>query len=96
MKESENNAVVTDMELENNEHPIGRVCHLSTVTHAFRGKLRAVTASYYILEKGSHMIGVTGNIEEFSKSPKFKAEEQGLVATETWIPRGAVAWILPF
>jgi hypothetical protein len=94
---NENNAVVTDMELENNEHPIGKVCHFSTVTHAFRGKLVAVTASYMILPPGSEFVPLTGDIGVYSKSSKAKASEAFEVChTEIRIPRGSIAWMLVF
>ena len=96
--DQENNAVYTDQELQNGEHPIGRVVHLSTVTHAFRGVLRDVTTSYFILDnsKPAHIIHDTGEVSAYSKTGKTDAREMEEVnkSAEIRIPRGSVAWML--
>jgi hypothetical protein len=61
------NAVTTDSELEAGGHPIGKICHISTVTHAWRGTLAAVTASYYIFDatKPIALVDSTGAMSEY-------------------------------
>lgn len=93
----QHNAVVTDAELENGEHPIGKIVHFSTVTHAFRGVLEAVTPSYYVLRKGTvQLIALTGAMPEYTASEKSAGREVEEVRTRVLIPRGAVAWSLVY
>ncbi len=84
-------AVELDGELERGEHPIGKTVHLSTVTHAWRGKLLTVTPSYYMLEEGAVMVGNTGDIGAYDLS---NGEEQSEpVKFEVRVLRAAVSWM---
>ena len=90
----EHNAVVTDMQNEAGEHPIGHVVHISTATHAFRGRLTAVTASHYLLEE-AQLIALTGDMAVYTKSSTSKPGEAGEpVHCALRIPRSAVCWEL--
>ena len=89
------NAVITDDELERGEHPIGHVVHLSTVSHAFRGVLEGVTPSHYLLKKGTVEIVLSvGDLAKYTaKSTPAEAEK---VLHAVRVPRGAVAWEIDF
>lgn len=92
-KINEENAVVTDMQQEAGEFPLGRTIHVSTVTHAFRGTLKEVTPSHYILQKGTcEIIHDTGEVTTYSKSKVSTPREGEKVDCEVRIPRGSVAW----
>ena len=89
------NAVVTDQQHEAGEFPIGKVVHFSTVTHAFRGVLEAVTPSDYWLKRGTaSIIHDTGDVSEYSTAKDSNARESEEVhrAAQIQIPRAAVAW----
>jgi hypothetical protein len=91
------NSVVTDAQHMAGEFPIGRVIHVSTVTHAFRGELEAVTPSHYWLKKGTvSIIHDTGDVTPYSKSKDSEARESEKVNTRVRIPRGSIAWELEF
>lgn len=91
----EENAVITDGQLERGEHPIGHIVHLSTVTHAFRGVLDGVTPSHYLLRKGTVEIVLSvGDLASYG--PKTKPSEAETIAHAVRIPRGAVAWEIDF
>lgn len=97
-------AVATDGELERNEHPIGKLVHLATVTHAFRGKLKAVTPSYYILDEAEKfdLVDSTGNFAEYLKDPKAGSAEdfydpgkhKGAKRPQMRVLRGATSWMV--
>jgi len=93
------NRVATDYELERAEHPIGQLVHLSTVTHAWRGRLAAVTPSYYVLDNTAPvaLVDSTGGIAEYLAAPKagetVAPPKRGSGPTIR-IPRGAVAWMV--
>lgn len=90
---NEQNAVVTDAQLESGEFPLGRMVHISTVTHAFRGYLENVTPSHYILKKGTcEVIHDSGEVTPYSESATSKPREGERVACQVRIPRGSVAW----
>ncbi len=98
------NAVLTDYELERGEHPVGRLVHISTVTHAWRGHLAAVSPSYYILDptKPVAMVDSTGGIGEYLSSPTQVREGDAFnphpkkkdQSPTIRIPRAAVAWLV--
>lgn len=94
------NKVVTDHELERGEHPIGALVHISTVTHAWRGVLESVTASYFVLSK-EHPIALvdsTGNMGDYLMKPD-QVREGDLAKKpkgQVRIPRGAVAWMIAY
>lgn len=84
--------VRADREQENSEHPLGKVLHLNTVTHGFRGILAHVSETHYYLAK-AHMVNGTGKIASYFAAGLAKGEEEspelpGIVR----VPRGAVAW----
>ena len=93
---NEHNAVITDMESEAGEHPIGRVVHICTVSHAFRGVLTAVTPSYFIFAPGSEIVLSTGEVEAYSGDPKSTAREAEKVLTEVRLLRSAAVWCLVY
>ena len=97
------NAVVTDYELEKGEHPIGSLVHISSVTHAWRGVLIAVTPSYYILdnnrpfalvdstqEMGKYLANPTAGSPGDAFTPKEGTKSKPTIR----VPRSAVAWII--
>lgn len=95
------NLVVTDMELELNIHPIGKVVHLSTVTHAWRGTLLSVDSTYYVLDasKPVALVDETGPMAEYmtsmTKVYQGDAFEPGKKTAPTVrILRAAVAWMI--
>ncbi len=100
-KASEINAVVTDGELERGEHPIGKLVHISTVTHAWRGVLKEVTSSYFILD-GNETIALvdsTGAMGNYLADPTEVREGDSFKPGKgkkpsIMIPRGAVAWMI--
>jgi hypothetical protein len=89
--------VQTDSELEKDaEHPVGRICHLSTVTHAWRGTLLHVTPSYYVLAPGAVMVGDTGDIGPYLAAGKTwpeGAEESDPTDRVVRVLRAAVSWM---
>jgi hypothetical protein len=89
--------VQTDSELERDaEHPVGRIVHLSTVTHAWRGKLIHVTPSYYVLAPGAIMVGDTGDVGAYlaaGKAWKAGAEESEPTSRTVRVLRAAVSWM---
>ena len=91
---NENNAVVTDYQHEREEFPLGRLVHISTVTHAFRGTLKAVTPSHYWLA-AAVLVESTGEVAAYAKSHKA-SEEGAVIKGSIRIPRAAVAWELVF
>ena len=66
-KREQHNSVVTDGEEERGEHPVGKVCHISTVTHAWRGTLLAVTPSYYVFDPSKEiaLVDSTGDMGSY-------------------------------
>lgn len=89
--------VTTDYERERGEHPIGKVCHISTVTHAWRGVLREVTPSYYVLDSAHPvaLVDSTGEMRAYVKAFKGGSEGDSFVSTKTIrILRGAVSWMV--
>jgi hypothetical protein len=102
------NAVITDGELERGEHPIGQYVHISTVTHAWRGWLLAVTPSYFVLDhtRAYALVDSTGPMGDYAVTPttvregdevapsKGKGKGKGTAPAVPRIPRGAVAWLL--
>lgn len=102
--EQEHNAVAHDAGLESGEHPIGELVHISTVTHAFRGVLREVTPSYYILDNARPvaLVDSTGAFAGYFAKPL--AAREG----DVWTPpksgarptmrilRGAGSWLVSF
>jgi hypothetical protein len=90
------NAVIADAENTSGEHPVGRVVHLSTVTHAWRGKLEAVTASYYIFEPGAELILSTGEIGAYGTSETSRPVEGEKCPARVRVLRGAVAWLIEY
>ena len=104
MIDNDLNAVITDRELERGEHPIGKLVHISTVTHAFRGVLKEVTASYYILDslEPVALVDSTGNFADYLADPQavregdlFKPNKKKAPPT-VYILRGAVSWFTSF
>lgn len=98
---NEMNTVVTDYELERGEHPVGKLVHLSTVTHAWRGVLEVVTPSYYVLS-ASHPVALvdsTGAISDYLVDPTKCSEGDEFKPTKgkratVRIPRAAVSWMV--
>jgi hypothetical protein len=93
------NAVMTDWEKENGLCPEGRLVHVSTVSHAFRGRLKLVTPSHYILERNAVLValtGQTGGKEGYAATQVGQEEDQPIEKAEVWIPRAAVSWMLVF
>ena len=95
-------AVMTDGELERGEHPIGKLVHLSTVTHAWRGTLLAVTPSYYVLDSSGPvaLVDSTGAVGEYLAAPTavregdaYTAPAKGPRATVR-VLRAAVSWMV--
>lgn len=94
--------VLTDSENERGEHPVGQVVHLSTVTHAWRGKLLEVTPSYYILDPAAKvaLVDSTGKISDYMESPTAGSEGDDYTpgtkkpAPTVRVLRGAVSWML--
>ena len=83
--------VATDAQLEREPHPIGHLMHYSTVTHAWRGVLEAVTASDYVLAPGASLFRETGPMADYS--PRTKPDDgDGEVPYRVRVARGAVAW----
>lgn len=96
-QKQETNSVVTDAQHEAGEFPLGKVLHISTVTHAFRGVLEAVTPSHYWLKRGTvSIIHDTGDVAEYSKMKTAQAREMETVVTRVRIPRASVVWELEF
>lgn len=97
------NRVVTDYELERGEHPIGKLVHISTVTHAWRGVLEAVTPSYYVLsaEQPVALVDETGAMGSYLTDPKggndsdvyVPPKKSGARATVR-VLRSAVSWLV--
>jgi len=96
-------AVVTDGELERGEHPIGRLVHISSVTHAWRGVLETVTPSYYLMsrEHPVALVETTGPMGEYLNKPtmvrdgdELRPKEGGISPARLRVPRGAAAWML--
>ena len=74
------------------EHPIGKVIHLSTVTHGWRGILVHVSETHYYLAK-AHMVNGTGRIKDYTDNGlSGGSEESPELGGLCRIPRGAVAW----
>ena len=101
-KDEEWNAVVTDYELERGEHPIGKLVHISTVTHAWRGILEGVTPNYFVLsaEHPVALVDSTGAMGDYLANPvvasqgdEFTPSKKGKRATVR-IPRAAVSWLV--
>jgi hypothetical protein len=98
-------AVALDSELEKNEHPIGRLVHLSTVTHAWRGVLAQVTPNYYVLDSAQPvaLVDTAGpTMSEYMTdhlavregdlyTPPKKAKD---VVPTVRIKRDAVSWLI--
>ena len=96
-QKQETNSVVTDAQHEAGEFPLGKVVHLSTVTHTFRDVLEAVTPSHYWLKKGTvSIIHDTGDVTPYSEKADSKARESETVSCRVRIPRTSVAWELEF
>ncbi len=100
-KTDEYNSVALDYELERGEHPIGSLVHLSTVTHAWRGVLREVTPSYYVLspEHPVALVDSTGAMADYLSNPAVASQgdewKPGKGKRPTVrIPRAAVAWLV--
>jgi len=98
-EKNQRNAVISDGEWERNEHPIGKVVHLSTVTHAFRGTLLAVTPSYYVLDDAREvtLVDSTGAFGEYLGTLTAGREGDTYHPKKTKNPtlrilRGAVSW----
>jgi hypothetical protein len=104
MNPAEMAAVVTDYENENGEHPVGKLVHLSSVSHAWRGVLKEVTSSYYILDgnKPFALVESTGPMGEYLSNPTAMREGDGYEPGKKGkkahirVPRGAVAWMVVF
>lgn len=93
---NEANQVITDNENETGEHPIGKVVHMSTVTHAFRGRLVCVTASYYILADAS-IVHDTGAVAAYRKNQRSASEsEEEHIGDGVRVLRSAVVWCIVF
>jgi hypothetical protein len=85
-------AVATDQETEEGVLPLGAVYHITTIQFAYRGKLVAVTPSYYVLEDSVNVFS-TGELTAYRKSRLGSTEEPlGRVLVE----RGAVTAIWCF
>lgn len=96
------NRVVTDGELERGEHPIGKLVHVSTVSHAWRGVLECVTASYFVLSPDHTyaLVDSTGAIDDYVSRPEASStgdvvapRRSGKRATIR-IPRTAIVWVM--
>lgn len=88
-------SVQTDNELEKDaEHPLGRITHISTVTHAWRGMLKFVTPNYFVFETGTaQLVGDTGDINEYAKNYKSSQEQSTPLNGVIRVPRASVCWI---
>ena len=81
-----------DAALEADEHPLGLLIHVSTVTHGWRGILVHVSETHYYLA-GAHMVNGTGKIADYVKAGLAGgSEESPKLPGLARIPRGAVAW----
>ncbi len=78
---------------DDNEHPIGQRVHISTVTHAWRGTLLAVTKHYYILDADAVLVESTGPAEKYAQDRKADKESAGLPGVQVRCLRGAIAWM---
>lgn len=95
MKKDEKAAVRLDLELEEGILPIGRMVHLTTVTFAYRGKLVAVTPSFYVLEDAVNVFE-TGALKDYMKTGKG-VQEEALPNARVLVERGAntASWVFP-
>src|SRR5574342_272776 len=75
--EMEKRAVATDFELYEGVFPIGHVVHLWCARYAYRGILKAVTPSYYVLSDAV-MVFETGDLSEYEKTRKGSYEEKSI------------------
>lgn len=73
-KELDKRAVGTDLELSEGVLPIGSLVHITTVTYAYRGKLIAVTPSFYVLENAV-LVFETGPLAAYGMAKKTTNEE---------------------
>lgn len=62
----ENNLVAVDLMLELGEFQIGRTYHISTVTHAWRGEVVALTP-FAVYLKNARLIALTGDTSVYSQ-----------------------------
>lgn len=90
-KQTDNNRVATDAELERGTFQIGRTVHLSSVTHAYRGTLESITESVFVL-KNAHLVESTGPLDQYAKTKKASEESPELKGVTIFISRGALAW----
>lgn len=66
--------VGNDVELAEGHMPIGSIQHITTVQFAYRGRLVAVTPSWYILEEAVNVFN-TGDLKTYYKTKKGSEEE---------------------
>lgn len=72
--------VTNDMQYEQGHHsvegivPIGATVHITTVQFAYRGKLVAVTPSWYVLEDVVNVFN-TGDLRNYYKTKQGSEEE---------------------
>lgn len=102
MTGEQHNAVVTDGELERGVHPIGKVVHISTVTHAWRGTLAAVDSTYYVFDasKPIALVDSTGSMSDYLGDMK-QANDQDVFTPKAKKPapvirvlRAASVWMI--
>lgn len=73
-------SVTNDMQMEQGHHsvegivPIGATVHITTVQFAYRGKLVAVTPSWYVLDDVTNVFN-TGDLKNYYKTQKGSEEE---------------------
>lgn len=73
-------AVANDQQLDAGHHdvegivPIGSTVHITTVQFAYRGRLVAVTPSWYVLEDAVNVFN-TGDLKNYYKTQKGAEEE---------------------
>lgn len=73
-------AVQNDQQLEAGHHsvegivPIGSIIHITTVQFAYRGKLVAVTPSWYVLDEVTNVFNA-GELKNYYKTMKGSEEE---------------------
>lgn len=73
-------AVTSDLEMEQGHHsiegivPVGATVHITTVQFAYRGKLVAVTPSWYVLEDVVNVFN-TGELGNYYRTMEGSEEE---------------------
>lgn len=92
-KQTDNNRVATDAELERGTFQLGSTVHMSSVTHAFRGTLESVTESMFILSE-PHLVESTGPLDQYARTQRAAEESPRLPGVKVYVSRGALSWAM--